>query len=69
MLNSHEAAEAVSQERQMLEFRVNEIYGMLLHYREAVDTMHTIVCLLLGVNIGALLTASYLVVRLLQAGG
>lgn len=69
MLNSHEAAEAVSQERQTLEFRVNEIYGMLLHYHEAVDTMRTIICILLGVNIGALLIVSYLVVRLLQAGG
>lgn len=46
VLGNYKVAEDVSQERQKLEFRVNEIYGMLLRCQEVINTMHIIICYL-----------------------
>lgn len=69
VLGNYEVAGDVSQERQRLEFRVNEIYGMLLRCQEVINIMRIIICLLLGANIGMLLIASHLMISLLQANG
>lgn len=54
------------EERRKIENRVNELYGLLLRIHEVVNSLQTIVAILVGANVGALALVTALLVKLAQ---
>ena len=66
MAQHEKTVDDLLEERRKVENRVNELYGFLLRIHEVVNSLQTIVAVLVGANIGVLVLVTILLVKLAQ---